>query len=124
MEEARKAIQEALRTMTNADPVRKVLENFAHSGVVVDDKADVVVRSSGRNVKSMVRSDDSGTIVLVSNPKLHLTAHNKEGKLLFDGPIESTEDRTKVPPDLWDRVEPLVKQMRSEAEEPDPKDSR
>ena len=124
MEEARKAIQEALRNVTNADPVRKVLENLAHSGVVLDDKADVVVRSSGRQVKSLVRSDDSGTIVVMGNPKLHLTAHDKEGKLLFDGPIESSEDRSKVPSELWDRVEPLVNQMRTDAEEPDKKDSQ
>jgi len=123
MEQARKAIQEALRNVTNADPVRKVLENLAHSGVVVDDKADVVVRSSGKNVKSMVKSDESGTIVLVANPKLHLTAHDKEGTLLFDGPVESAEDRAKVPRDLWERVEPLVDQMTVKAEEPDAKEN-
>jgi hypothetical protein len=124
MEQARQAIQEALRNVTNADPVRKVLENLAHSGVIIDDKADVIVRSSGKNVKSMVKSDDTGTIVLVSNPKLHLTAHDKEGKLLFDGPIESTDERAKVPRDLWERVEPLVKQMEPAAEEPESKESK
>ena len=124
MEQAQKAIREALKNVTNADPVRKVLENFAHSGYSLDDKADVVVRSSGRHVKSLVRSDDSGTIVVVANPKLHLTAHDKEGNLLFDGSIESADDRTKVPPDLWDRVEPLVNQVKTDAEEPDAKDSQ
>jgi len=85
--------------------------------VVLDDKADVVVRSSGHNTKSMVKSDDSGTIVLIGNPRLYLTAHDKEGKLLFDGPIESSDERAKVPPELWDRVEPLVRQMRPDAED-------
>ena len=122
MEEGQKAIREALRNLTNADPVKKMLENFAHSGVVVDDKADVVVRSSRHNSKSLVKSDDSGTIVLVSNPKLHLTAHDKEGKLLFDGSIESADDRTKVPPELWDRVEPLVNQMHADTEQPEEKE--
>lgn len=124
MDQARKAIQEALRNVTNADPVRKVLENLAHSGVVVDDKADVIVRSSGKNVKSMVKSDDSGTIVLVSNPKLHLTAHDVDGKLLFDGPIESAEERSKVPGNVWERVEPLLDQMRPKAEQPESKESQ
>ena len=121
MEQARKALQEAMHNVTNADPLRKVLENLANSGVVVDDKANVVVRSSGKNVKSLVRSDDSGTIVLVSNPKLHLTAHDKEGNLLFDGPIDSEDERAKVPRDLWDRVEPLVSQMDTKPEEPEQK---
>jgi hypothetical protein len=132
MDQARTTIRDALRNMTNADsalnPVRKILENLAHSGVVVDDKTDVVVRSSGKSVKSMVKTDDSGTIVLLSNPGLHLTAHDKDGKLLFDGPIDTAEQRAKVPHDLWERVDPLVDQMHSgdeqpEANEPDKKDN-
>jgi membrane-associated protease RseP (regulator of RpoE activity) len=127
MEQAGKAIREAMRNATNAaalNPLRSVLESLAHSGVVVDDKADVVVRSSGKKVKSMVKSDDSGTIVLLSNPRLHLTAHDKDGKLLFDGPIETSEDRAKVPPELWQRVEPVVDQMRPAAEQPEDKDGQ
>ena len=124
MEQARVAIQDALRNVATNDPIRKVLENLAHSGVVVDDKADVVVRSSGQNVKSLVKSDDNGTIVLIRNPRLYLTAHGKDGKLLFDGPIESTEERGKVPAELWSRVEPLLDQMRAPAEEPETKPSQ
>jgi hypothetical protein len=128
MDQARKAIQDALRNVTNTDsalsPMRKVLENFAHSGVTVDNKADVVVRSSGNHVKSMVKSDDSGTIVLLSNPKPQLTAHDKDSKLLFDGPIDSAEERAKVPRDLWERVEPLLDQMGVAAEQPESKDSQ
>jgi hypothetical protein len=105
-------------------PVRAVLEGLAHSGVVVDDKADVVVRSSNKTTKSLVKSDESGTIVLLCNPSLHLTAHDKDGKLLFDGLVESSEDRAKVPRELWQRVEPLIDQMRPPAEQPDSKDSQ
>ena len=126
MEQARKAIHEALRDVTNNDsalsPLRKILENLAHSGVIVDDKAHIVVRSSGKNVKSTVKSDDTGTIVLLSNPKLYLTAHDQNGKLLFDGPIESADERAKVPPDLWERVEPLLDKMDANAEKPEAKD--
>ena len=119
MEEARKVIEQAVRTVTNAEPLRKVMENLAHAGVIVDNKADVTVSSSGKNVSSVIKSDDSGTIVLLSNPKLHLTAHDKEGKLLFDGPIESAEERAKVPEDLWKKVEPLLDQIRPSAEPPE-----
>lgn len=116
MEQARKAIQEAMRNVTNAEPLRKVWENLDRSRVVVDDKANVTVRSSGKNVRSMVKSDDTGTIVLIRNPRLYLTAHDKEGKLVFDGPIETEDERGKVPPEVWDRVEPLLDQMHSEPE--------
>jgi hypothetical protein len=126
MEQARKALKEALHNMTNMDsalgPVRSVLESLAHSGVAVDDKADVVVRSSGKTTRSLVKSDDSGTIVLLSNPKLHLTAHDKDGGLLFDGPIESADEQAKVPRKLWQRVEPLVDQIRAPAQQPESKE--
>lgn len=120
MEQARTAIQEALRNVTNSDPMRKVLDNLAHSGIIVDDRANVVVRNSGKNVRSLVKSDDDGTIVLVSNPRLYLTAHDKAGNLLFDGPIEAAEERAKVPKQLWERVEPLLEQMRQPVEQEEP----
>lgn len=116
MEQARKAIQDSMRNVTNVEPLRRILENLDRSRVVVDDKANVVVRSSGKNVRSMVKSDDTGTIVLIRNPRLYLTAHDKDGKLVFDGPIETEDERGKVPPELWDRVEPLLDQMRSRPE--------
>jgi membrane-associated protease RseP (regulator of RpoE activity) len=121
MEQARKAIQDAMRTVTNAEPLRKVLENLDRSRVVVDEKANVIVRSSGKTVRSMVKSDDNGTIVLIRNPRLYLTAHDKDGKLVFDGPIETEDERGKVPPEVWDRVEPLLDQMHPDPEPADPK---
>jgi hypothetical protein len=116
MEEVRTAIQEALRDVTNVasnlDPVRNILRDLNRSGVHVDKNATVTVRSDSKKIKSVVKADDSGTIVLVQNPKIHLTAHDKEGHLLFDGEIETAEQRDKIPRDLWERVEPLMEKMR------------
>jgi hypothetical protein len=112
MEEVRAAIKEAFRDVTDVasdlDPVRRILRELNHSGVQVDKKATVTVRSAEKGVKSVVKTDDLGTIVIVQNPKVHLTAHDKEGKLLFDGEIETAEQRAKVSRDLWERVEPLL----------------
>ena len=127
MEEARKALQEALHTMSNVDlgPVRRALEEVAHSGVTVDNDATVTVRSSGKSSKSLVKTDDSGTIVLLNAPKLRLTAHDKDGRLIFDGEIQTDDQRAKVPRDLWERVEPLLKKMDAgPAEEPESKESQ
>ena len=44
-------------------------------------RSSVTVRSSGDQVRSIVKADESGTIVIVSNPKPRLTVHDKEGKL-------------------------------------------
>ncbi len=117
MEQARTAIREALKNSTNSDsalkPLRKVLEDLAGTAVSVGNNTTVTVRSSGKESKSVVNADETGTIVLVANPKLHLTAHDKEGKLVFDGPIETDEERDEVPRDLWKKVQPLVEKMNA-----------
>ncbi len=118
MEEAGHAVQEALRNVTNADsalgPIRKTLEELARAAVSVQKDATVTVRSAGHHgVKSLVQADDSGTIILIRNPKLHLTAHDKTGKLLFDGEIETADQRASVPRHLWERVEPLLDKLGS-----------
>ena len=47
-----------------------------------------------------MKTDDSGTIVIVAKPKLHPAAHDQDRKLLFDGEIESDEQRAKVPKEV------------------------
>lgn len=128
MEEARKALKDALRNSTNSDsalrPLRQMLDDIAGS-VHLGNNASVTVRSSAQGARSIVNTDDNGTIVLVANPKLHLTAHDKDGKLLFDGEVETSEQRDKVPHDLWSRVEPLLDKMNANhAEEVEPKESQ
>lgn len=119
MEEAQRAIREALQQMTNAGaalgPARKTLQELARKNVLVDHHSTVTVRSTGEDNRSLVQTDDWGTIVLVRNPKLHLTAHDKAGKLLFDGEIETREQRDAVPREVWEKTEPLVEKMDAPA---------
>jgi hypothetical protein len=61
----------------------------------------------------MVRADETGTIVLVKNPKLRLTAHDQDGKMLFDGEVETKEQREKIPADLLKKVEPMIEKFSS-----------
>jgi membrane-associated protease RseP (regulator of RpoE activity) len=118
MEEARKTYREAMRQATNANSaLGPILEDLARMGASVDNDASVTVRSTGRSAKSLVKADESGTIVMVRNPKLHLTAHDKDGKLLFDGEIETSDQCSQVPHELWNKVEPLLKKMAPEGEE-------
>jgi hypothetical protein len=121
LETARKAYGGALRQATNASsgysPAFKAFQQLAQAGALVDNDASVTVRSTGKSAKSVVKADDSGTIVIVGNPKLRLTAHDKDGHLLFDGEIETAEQRAKVPRDLWERVEPLLDKMGASAAE-------
>jgi PDZ domain-containing protein len=121
LEEAGKALQKAIREATNAavafGPAVKTYQDYLKSYADADNDASVTVRSTSQSVKSIVKSDDSGTIVIVSNPKLRLTAHDKDGKLLFDGEIETAEQRHDVPGGLWQRVEPLLNKLNQNVQD-------
>lgn len=120
MEQARKAIQDAARQMKDAQHAWQAekgpLKDLLKSGISVDDNATVVVRSTGKSSRSIVKSDEWGTLTLVGPPN-RLTARDKSGKELFDGEIESPEQRAKVPPEVWERVEPLLHDEKLEAPE-------
>ena len=124
VEQTREAIQEALRHLTNAHlwsgPVVKELDELARAGVVVGKGATVVVKNDNKSVKTMVKSDETGTYVIVAAPNKRLTAHDKDGKLLFDGDIETPEQQQKVPGAVWEKVKPMLEQMGPvDAEQPE-----
>lgn len=133
MEQARQAYQQAVKNAGNAnsafEPVKKALEELGKAIAQLGNSTVATMNSKVNNhlvqsVDSLVKTDDSGTIVIIRTPKLHLTAHDKTGKLLYDGEIESAEQREKVPGDLWEKVEPLLKKMAPDVEKPQSKSSK
>jgi membrane-associated protease RseP (regulator of RpoE activity) len=126
IEQVRRSIQLALRQYTNATrtfgPAAREFQELAKRGLDVEKDATVVVKSKQNSVRSMVRTDESGTYVIVASPKKQLTAHDKSGKLLFDGQIETPEEQDKVPRDLWEKVQPMLRELNEdhpEAENPE-----
>ncbi len=119
MDEVRKSLQEVLRQATNAHrtfgPAAREFQELARRGLDVEKDATVVVKSKRDSVQSIVKTDDSGTYVVIADPKKQLTAHDKSGKLLYDGPIESEEDQAKVPKAVWNKVEPMLEQLKGES---------
>ena len=115
MEEARKALKEALSQNSHAHSVfgsgSKDLEAFAFGKVKIEDDATVVVKKDANSVKTILRTDETGTYIIVADPKKRLTAHDKAGKLLFEGEIESEEQQKKVPRELWNRIKPMLEQF-------------
>jgi len=89
----------------------KELDDLARAGVVVGKGATVVVKNDSKSVKTMVKNDETGTYVIVATPNKRLTAHDKDGKLLFDGDIETPEQQQKVPGEVWEKVKPMLEQM-------------
>lgn len=132
MEQARAAIQDALRqSLDGTDGLKRKLEivqkklgNLADGGVNVGKDATVVVKNKGESIRTMVKKDESGSYVIVADPAKHLTAHDADGKLLFDGAIETQEDQQKVPKEVWQKVEPMLEDLKNDVPASGGKSSR
>ena len=124
VEQAQKAFQEALRQATNAhhtiDPAIRHMREMVRRGVDVDKDATIVVKSRKNEVKTIVKTDDSGTYVIVADPRKHLTARDKAGKLAFEGEIETPQQQDSVPKEIWRKVQPMLEDLSNEKpEEPE-----
>jgi membrane-associated protease RseP (regulator of RpoE activity) len=127
IEEARKEIEEAMRQSARATHMAHQIAPVAPappalpSMMQVGNNTTVTVTKDGAAIKTVVKSDETGTLVIVADPKKHLTAHDTNGKLLFDGEIETPEQQQKVPPAVWEKVKPLLPQIKPSADgEPEP----
>lgn len=115
MEEARQALHQAL--MRNGGltwvvgPDVTNLEAFARSGLEVSKGTTVTVKKNAKSAKSIAKADETGTYVIVANPKKRLTVHDNEGKLLFDGEIETEEQQQKVPAEIWSKAKSMLDEM-------------
>lgn len=112
LEQAHQSILEAVRNAPK--PHREIaraardIEELIRAAIGVEKNATVVVRNDRKSIRTMVKADDSGTYVVVATPAKRLTAHDKEGRLLFDGEIETPEQQEKVPKEVWDKVRPML----------------
>ena len=122
MKQAQLAVQDALQQSLNGtdglnhklELLHKKLGNFADGGMNLNADSTVVVKNVSKSVRTVVKKDDTGTYVIVADPTKHLTAHDAQDKLLFDGTIESPEEQEKVPKDVWKAVKPMVDQLDQE----------
>jgi hypothetical protein len=96
---------------------RIVINSHGKGGLDIDKKTRIFVTRNSGESQNLVRTDESGTYVLIANPKKQLTVHDKDGKLLFDGPIETEEDQAKVPAAVWEKAKGLVDQLKTPIKE-------
>jgi hypothetical protein len=116
VEEARKAVLEAMRMATNnlnpaSESVARILKELARAQVNLDKQVSVSVHNNDQKVQTMVQSDDTGTYTLVADPKPRITIHDSEGKLVFDGRVGTPEEMDKVPENYRKRVESMVEKL-------------
>jgi len=115
MEQTRKAIQDAVQRSSldrnSLASAGRELEALARGGVDVDRDATVIVRDKRNSNRTMVQTDDTGSYIIEAGKKTRLTARDKDGKLLFDGEVDTTEQRNKVPKEVWEKVKPMLDQI-------------
>ncbi len=112
MEQTRKAIQDAVRHARNGQKsLSEELEALAGTGVDVDKDATVIVRNKRNSVRTIVESDENGTYIIEAGAKKHLTAHDKNGQLLFDGEINTPAEQKKVPKEVWEKAKAMLDQI-------------
>jgi hypothetical protein len=115
VEQARKALHEALARNGNLTwvigPGATNLDALTLGGLNVGKGTTLTVKKNANSAKSIAKADESGTYVIVSNPKKRLTVHDNAGKLIFDGEIETQEQQQKVPPEIWTKAKAMLDEM-------------
>jgi hypothetical protein len=114
MDQARRAIEDAVRNADGdhkaLDAAKRALEAVARGGVAVDRDATVILRNKHDTNRTIVHTDESGTYILEAGAKSHLIAHDKTGKLLFEGDVDTSSEQTKVPKEVWEKVAPMIEE--------------
>jgi hypothetical protein len=110
---AMKKVHEAVGRMNEPNVRIHVMRSLeeAHKAIGEAVHGPAGVHAKKKSVKTVVKTDDTGSLVIVANPKKRLTAHDQDGKLLFDGEIETEEQQARVPAEVWEKVKPMLKQM-------------
>jgi hypothetical protein len=115
MDQTRKAIEDAVQHASkdrkSLSSVYEKLDQLARDGVDVDNDATVIIRNKRNTSRTMVQTDDSGSYIIETGKNTHLTARDKNGKLLFDGEIDTPAEKEKVPKNVWEKVAPMLDQM-------------
>jgi serine protease Do len=108
----RNAVEQARREVERAkDEMIRAREEARHAiGEVrvskTDDNGTIKTTRIDLGKAQIVYSDGKGEMKIDSiDGKKQLTAKDPQGQLIFSGPVETKEDRDKMPPDLRDRFE-------------------
>jgi hypothetical protein len=115
MEQAREALHQALTRNANLTwvlgPGVTNLDALTLDGLNVGKGTTLTVKKNGNSAKSIAKADETGTYVIVANPKKRLTVHDNQGKLIFDGDIETEAEQQKVPAELWIKAKTMLDEM-------------
>jgi len=125
VDEARQALHDALThnrafALALGSEATNV-EALAKSEAELGSNATVTVKKNAKSVTTMVKTAQTGIYVIVAYARKRLTVQAKDGKLLFDGEIETTEQQQKIPADLWHKAQLMIEEMAASRDTARPK---
>jgi hypothetical protein len=105
VEQARREVERAKGEMIRArDEAQRAMQEVRVRRT--DDNGVIKTTRIDLGKAQIVYSDDKGEMKIESiDGKKQLTAKDPQGRLLFSGPVETKEDRDKMPADLRERFE-------------------
>lgn len=107
VEQARQEVERAKDEIIRAkDEARRAMRDVRVS--TTDDNGTIRTTRIDLGKAEIVFSDAKGEMKIASvDGKKQLTAKDPQGRLLFSGPVETDEDRAKMPADVRERFEKL-----------------
>jgi serine protease Do len=107
VERARDEVERAKDEIMRAkDEARRAIRDVRVS--TTDDNGTIKTTRIDLGKAEIVFSDAKGEMKIDSvNGRKQLTAKDPQGRLLFSGPVETEEDRAKMPADVRERLEKL-----------------
>jgi hypothetical protein len=120
VEEARDALNQALvRNHSFAmalGPEAAQVQEWTRGNVNVGQRTTITLKKNDKSARTIVKAEETGTFIIVAGPTKHLTVIDKDGKMLFDGDIETEAQQEKVPRDLWRKAEPILEELNATPE--------
>ena len=114
MNEMRESLQREMRELSQRHgEVGKARAEKFQRGAPVDNHKS---RTSVENTQTRAACSDeqgSGELVTVNGAK-QLTARDREGKVIFDGPVNTEAERAALPPAARERLERIEKSTKAE----------
>lgn len=107
VERARHEVDRAkVEAMRATDEARRAMRDVRVS--TTDDNGTIRTTRIDLGRAEIVFSDDKGEMKIASvDGKKQLTAKDPQGRLVFSGPVETEQDRAKMPADVRERFEKL-----------------
>ena len=121
VQEARDALSQALlRNHSFAlalGPEAEQVRELTRGNVNLGQRTTITLKKNDKSARTIVKAEETGTYVIVASPTRHLMVTDNDGKLLFDGDIETEAQQEKVPAEIWRKAQAMLEELGAPPED-------